>query len=73
MAAITRERAERIGKSHACTHCKEYSFKKLVVKPAPESITAELGAVWVVTRTCGVCGYQSELGLEADGDIVFES
>ena len=34
MAAITRERAERIGKSHACTHCKEYSFKKLVVKPA---------------------------------------
>lgn len=73
MAAISRERAERIGKSHACTHCKEYSFKKLGVKPAPASITAELGATWVVTRVCGVCGYHSELGLEADGDIVFES
>jgi len=73
VATVTRERAERIAKAHACTHCKEYSYKRLTVKPAPESITTELGAIWIATKTCGVCGYQSEIGIEADGDIVFES
>ena len=32
--AITRERAERIARAHACEHCQEYSYKKLVVKPS---------------------------------------
>lgn len=73
MAPITRERAERIAKAHVCSHCKEYSFKKLVVKPAPKSIVDELGAVWIAVRICGVCGHQGELGIEADGDVVFES
>jgi len=31
----------------------------------------ELQAAWVVRRVCGVCGLESELGLDADGDVVF--
>jgi hypothetical protein len=34
VAPITRERAERIARAHACVNCGEYSFKKLAVKPA---------------------------------------
>ena len=71
--AITRERAERIARSHACENCGEYSFKKLVVKPASPSLQAELLAVWVATKTCGVCGLQQELGLDEDGDVIFVS
>jgi hypothetical protein len=73
VARISRERAERIAKAHVCSHCKEYSFKKLVVKPAPQSIEQELGAIWIAVRICGVCGHQGEIGIEADGDVVFES
>jgi transcription elongation factor Elf1 len=73
VARITRERAERIAKAHACSRCKEYTFKKLTVKPAPKSIEDELKAAWIAVRICGVCGHHGELGLEADGDIVFES
>lgn len=73
MAVITRERAERIGKSHACSHCNEYTFKKIAVKPASASLREELKVVWVVTRLCGVCKNQTELGLAADGDVVYES
>ena len=29
LAKITRERAERIARSHACENCREYSYKKL--------------------------------------------
>lgn len=72
MTPISRERAERIAKAHACAHCKEYSFRKLVVKPAPDSIARELEVTWIAVRTCGVCNVQSELGIQDDGDIVFE-
>ena len=71
--AITRERAERIARSHACENCGEYSFKKLVVKPAAPALLADLHAVWVATKTCGVCGLQQDLGLDEDGDVVFVS
>jgi hypothetical protein len=73
VAPITAERAERIAKSHACSRCKEYTFRKLRVKPAPKSIVDELGAVWIAVRTCGVCEHEGELGIQDDGDIVFES
>ncbi len=73
MAPITRERAERIAKAHVCSHCKEYSFKKLAVKPAPTSIAEELGVAWVVVRHCGVCDYKSEIGIQPDGDVAYES
>jgi len=73
LAAITRERAERIARAHACENCGEYTYKKLVVKPAPDSIRDELNAIWIATKICGVCGLQQELGIDEDGDIVFAS
>ena len=73
MATITRERAERIARGHACENCGEYTYKKLVVKPAPESLREELRAQWIATKICGVCGLQQELGIDEDGDVVFAS
>lgn len=69
---IDQARAERIARSHPCARCLEYSFKKLVVRPAAVSLRAELGAVWTVSRVCGVCGLAGELALDAEGDIVYE-
>ena len=68
---ITRERAERIARAHACVRCREYSYKKLAVKPAPASHQNALGVVWQATLVCGVCGTQQELGIDADGDVVY--
>lgn len=73
MAKVTRARAELVARGHACSHCQEYTYRKLSVKPAPASIRKALGAVWIAVKVCGVCDYESELGIQADGDIVFES
>jgi hypothetical protein len=69
--ALTKERAERIARGHACENCGEYTIKKLKVAPASHSITEALKAVWVAKKTCGVCGMEQELGIDDDGDIVF--
>ena len=71
--ALTKERAERIARGHPCANCQEYTYRKLTVKPAPQSILDELGAVFVVTLVCGVCGYHGEIGIQDDGDIVYQS
>lgn len=68
---IDQARAERIARAHACEQCLEYSFKKLVVRPATRAHARELKAAWLVSRVCGVCGHEQELGLDAEGDIVF--
>lgn len=68
---ITAERAERIARSIACSHCLEYSFKKLRVKRAPLSHKAELKTVWIATRACGVCGHEQEIGLDAHGEVIY--
>ena len=68
---ITRERAERIARAHACEHCQEYSFKKRVVKPASPAHKAELKEVWHAVKVCGVCGLQQEMGIDAEGEIVY--
>jgi hypothetical protein len=73
LAPITRERAERIARAHACERCGEYSYKRLVVKPASTAITEELGAAWVANKVCGVCGLHQEMGIDEDGDVVFLS
>lgn len=73
MEGITLERAERIAKSHACSHCLEYTFRKVSVKPASAAIKKELEVEWVATRLCGVCKHLTELGIAADGDVVYES
>jgi hypothetical protein len=69
--AVTKERAERIAKGHACENCGEYTIKKLKVVPATAAITEELGAVWIARKTCGVCGMEQDVGIDDDGDIVF--
>jgi len=71
--AITHARAERIAKSHPCENCGEYSFKTLKVKPASESNNKALGGVWHVTKTSGVCGMHHEIGIDAEGDIVYSA
>jgi hypothetical protein len=69
--AVSKERAERIAKGHACENCGEYTIKKLKVIAAPAAIAAELKAVWIAQKTCGVCGMEQEVGIDEDGDIVF--
>jgi hypothetical protein len=70
---VSLDRAERIARSHACTHCGEYSFKRIVVKAASKPLREEFQAVWHVTRVCGVCRHESELAIDADGDLVLET
>lgn len=70
---ISLARAERIARSHPCENCGEYSFKKLKVKPAAASHRKALGEVWHVTKTCGVCDMHHEVGIDADGEIVYSS
>jgi hypothetical protein len=43
------------------------------VKPTSPAQRQELGAAWLVTRVCGVCGNEQELALDAEGDIVYIS
>jgi hypothetical protein len=71
--SITRERAERIARGQACSHCLEYSFKKVLVHPSSESHRKALAEVWHAVKVCGVCGLEQELGIDADGDIVYVS
>ena len=71
MTGITQERAERIAKAHACEQCGEYSYKKLKVKAAPMAKRSELNEEWVAVKTCGVCGLQAEMGIDAEGEIVY--
>ena len=71
MKQISQDRALRIARAHACEHCGEYSFKKLKVKPASESHKKALGEIWHVSKTCGVCGMEHELGIDAEGEIVY--
>lgn len=71
LAKITRERAERIARAHACENCGEYSYKKLTIKPASAETQRALGEVWHAVKVCGVCGMQQELGIDDDGEIVY--
>jgi len=70
-APISRERAERIARAHACTRCGEYSYKRIVVKPATDSVRDALHVAWQASLVCGVCGTHQELGIDADGDVVY--
>jgi hypothetical protein len=68
---ISRERAERIARSIHCPQCLEYSFKKLVVRPATESQRETYSVVWIVHRVCGVCRLEEDMALDAEGDVVY--
>ena len=73
MKRITRERAERIAKAHACENCGEYSYKKVSVKPASKREEETLGVAWSAEKICGVCEAHHQMGITADGDIVYVS
>ncbi len=70
---ISRARAELIAKAHACDNCGEYTYRKLTVKEATPAHREELKVEWQVVRICGVCGQHHELGLDAEGEIVYVS
>jgi hypothetical protein len=67
---ITRARAEFIARAQACPKCREYTWRKLKVKAAPDAERAA-GAAWVAELVCGVCGAHVHVGIEADGDVGF--
>ena len=71
MAEITRERAERIARSHACENCREYSYKRVIVKAASDQHKALFHELWHVSLICGVCGLEMELGIDEDGTIIY--
>ena len=68
---ITRERAERIAKAHACENCGEYNYKSVSVKPASKSEQEEQGVSWLARKVCGVCGAHHEMGIDDEGEIVY--
>ncbi len=73
MKRITRERAERIAKAHACESCGEYSYKRVTVKPASKRQQESLGIAWSAEKICGVCDAHLEMGIGPDGEIVYVS
>jgi hypothetical protein len=68
---ISRDRAERIARAHACVSCGEYNYRKLAVREPAPSHRAEFGEEWHALLVCGVCGTQQELGIDGEGDVVY--
>ncbi len=68
---ISRDRAERIARAHACVQCGEYNYRKFSVKEALEGHRQEFGEEWHAVLVCGVCGVQQELGIDGEGDVVY--
>jgi transcription elongation factor Elf1 len=73
LSRITRDRAERIARGHACENCGEYNYKKLSVRPATRSEREDLKEAWHATKVCGVCGAHHEMGIDDEGEIVYVS
>ncbi|MGH7582299.1 MAG: hypothetical protein ACREL5_03625 [Gemmatimonadales bacterium] len=71
MAKLSQRRAERIARAHACENCGEFNFRKVKAQAASAEQRAELAVAWIVTRTCGVCGAISEMGIDDEGEVVF--
>jgi transcription elongation factor Elf1 len=68
---LSRERAERIARAHACANCGESNYRKVQVKPSTPALRAELKVTWLATLVCGVCDMHQELGIDDDGDVVY--
>lgn len=73
MTPINKERAERIAKAHACDNCGEYSYKRVSVKAAGKDKQEALGIAWSAEKVCGVCNAHLELGIDAEGEIVYST
>ena len=72
MTIISRERAERIARAQPCDNCGEYTYKKLVVKPATAEQVKDFSEAWHAIMICGVCGMHQEMGMDAEGDVVYQ-
>ena len=68
---ITEAQAEKIARAHGCVRCGEYSYKRVKVTPANLAAAEEFSESWHVTLRCGVCKAESELGLDAEGDVLY--
>jgi hypothetical protein len=68
---LTRERVERIARSHACGNCREYSYKKVTAKPSSAAHSEALDESWHVTAICGICGNVIDMGLDDEGNILY--
>jgi hypothetical protein len=69
--AISRDRADKIARSHSCIACREYSWRRILIREPAESLKQEFGEVWHAILVCGVCGLQQEIGIDDDGDILY--
>lgn len=70
MTDVSKERAELIARAQACPRCREYTYKKIKLRPAtPADHIA--GAAWIAELVCGVCAAHLQLALESDGDVLF--
>jgi hypothetical protein len=52
-------------------NCREYSYKKVTVKPAAKEHQKEFNEAWHATMVCGVCGSIQEMGIDPEGDVVY--
>jgi hypothetical protein len=68
---ISRERAERVARAHACTGCLEYTYRRIKLDAADPRMRDALSVEWRALLVCGVCGREQELGIDGDGDVVF--
>lgn len=68
---ISKAMAERVARAHGCVRCGEYSYKKVkIVEATPEAV-AQFREAWHVLLRCGVCGVESELGLDDEGEVLY--
>lgn len=72
-AVITKDRAARIARAHACERCGEYSYKRLGIKVPTPSQRNELKEAWHAVMVCGVCNLEQEMGIAADGEVIYVS
>ena len=73
MPSITQERAERVAKSHPCSRCGEYSYKRVRARAASAAQRESLQMAWEVQMICGVCDAHREMGIDDDGDVVYDA
>lgn len=70
-SVILKDRAKRVAKAHACEHCGGYSYKKLAVREPTATQRKELQEAWHAVKSCGVCGLEQEMGIDAEGDVLY--
>lgn len=68
---INELQAEKIARAHGCVQCGEYSYKRVKITAANPAATEELNEAWHAMLRCGVCGVESEIGLDEEGDVLY--